>query len=131
MLPAVKAAAIEPMGMPRSNTPQQHRPAGPPPVFTKLDEMVSSVWNNPLPGYRNDWQEIEGCWVLRPPLGQPIQAVVHFVGAPFVGAAPQLCYRLFLEALALRNVMVSRAGCSRGNQSGTSSCGRLYGHPSP
>jgi hypothetical protein len=75
-------------------------------VFTKLDEVVSSVWNNPLPGYRNDWQEIEGCWVLRPPVGQPIHAVVHFIGGSFVGAAPQLCYRLFLEALALRNIMV-------------------------
>ncbi len=32
--------------------------------------------------------------------------MVHFLGAAFVGAAPQLSYRLFLEALAGRGVLV-------------------------
>jgi hypothetical protein len=31
---------------------------------------------------------------------------VHFLGGAFVGAAPQLAYRLFLESLATRGVMV-------------------------
>lgn len=46
--------------------------------------------------------------VLRPPAtaGRP-EAVVHFLGGAFVGAAPQLTYRLFLETLANRNVLVS------------------------
>eukprot|EP00951_Prasinocladus_malaysianus_P040656 scaffold469633_cov29-Prasinocladus_malaysianus.AAC.1 len=34
------------------------------------------------------------------------KALVHFIGGAFVGSAPQLFYRLFLETLALRNVMV-------------------------
>jgi len=60
-----------------------------------------------LPGNRTDWEEVEGCWVLRPPTskGKP-QALVHFIGGAFVGTAPQLFYRLFLETLALRNIMV-------------------------
>lgn len=31
---------------------------------------------------------------------------MHFLGGAFVGAAPQLAYRLFLESLASRGVMV-------------------------
>ena len=40
-------------------------------------------------------------WVLKPQVGIP-SAIVHFVGGVFVGAAPQLTYRLFLERLADR-----------------------------
>lgn len=32
---------------------------------------------------------------------------MHFLGGAFVGAAPQLAYRLFLESLASRGVLVS------------------------
>lgn len=39
--------------------------------------------------------------------GVATEAVVHFLGGAFVGAAPQLAYRLFLESLASRGVMVS------------------------
>ncbi|KAJ9530296.1 hypothetical protein QJQ45_023581, partial [Haematococcus lacustris] len=45
--------------------------------------------------------------VLHPPNDRAPEAVVHFLGAAFVGAAPQLTYRLFLEALSNRNVLVS------------------------
>ena len=37
----------------------------------------------------------------------PAKAVVHFVGGAFVGAAPQLSYRLLLESLAARGLYVS------------------------
>uniref|UniRef100_A0A251UI90 Putative alpha/Beta hydrolase fold protein n=1 Tax=Helianthus annuus TaxID=4232 RepID=A0A251UI90_HELAN len=48
---------------------------------------------------------IRGAWVLRPKNLKPV-AVVHFVGGIFVGAAPQLTYRLFLERLSEKGVLV-------------------------
>ena len=59
-------------------------------------------------GGRTDWLEVEGCWVLRPPpeAGRP-RAVAFFCGGAFAGAAPQLTYRLLLECLARRNMLVS------------------------
>eukprot|EP01024_Parvocaulis_polyphysoides_P045704 TRINITY_DN4282_c0_g1_i1.p1 TRINITY_DN4282_c0_g1~~TRINITY_DN4282_c0_g1_i1.p1 ORF type:complete len:442 (+),score=64.92 TRINITY_DN4282_c0_g1_i1:56-1381(+) len=73
------------------------------PAFTNLEQIIQSTMDR-LDG---DWKEIEGCWVLRPPeaAGKP-EAVVHFLGGAFVGAAPQLSYRLLLKALAARNVLV-------------------------
>jgi hypothetical protein len=44
-----------------------------------------------------------------PAVGTAAEAVVHFLGGAFVGAAPQLSYRLFLEGLAARGVLVSGA----------------------
>ncbi|CAA6668062.1 unnamed protein product [Spirodela intermedia] len=50
-------------------------------------------------GASGDWTEVEGAWVLKPKDSKPL-AVVHFIGGIFVGAAPQLTYRLFLNQLA-------------------------------
>ncbi|CAI0549141.1 unnamed protein product [Linum tenue] len=47
----------------------------------------------------------QGAWVLKPKNGRA-NSVVHFIGGIFVGAAPQLAYRLFLEHLAEKGVMV-------------------------
>ena len=59
-------------------------------------------------GGRKDWQEVEGCWVLGPPPGTgPPQAVAMFCGGAFAGAAPQLTYRLLIECLTNRNLLVS------------------------
>lgn len=58
------------------------------------------------PGARGDWQEVAGNWVLFPPQGTRPEALVHFLGGAFVGAAPQLAYRPLLEALAARGVVV-------------------------
>ncbi|XP_057493906.1 uncharacterized protein LOC130779323 isoform X2 [Actinidia eriantha] len=52
-----------------------------------------------------DWTEVEGAWVLKPRNSKP-RSVVHFVGGIFVGAAPQLTYRLFLEGLSEKGVLV-------------------------
>ncbi|RID59851.1 hypothetical protein BRARA_F03048 [Brassica rapa] len=52
-----------------------------------------------------DWSEVEGAWVLRPRNSNP-KMVAHFIGGIFVGAAPQLTYRLFLERLAEKDVLV-------------------------
>ncbi|KAK6942050.1 Protein of unknown function DUF1350 [Dillenia turbinata] len=51
------------------------------------------------------WCEVEGAWVLKPRNLRP-RSVVHFVGGIFVGAAPQLTYRLFLERLAENGILV-------------------------
>ncbi|KAG5521708.1 hypothetical protein RHGRI_034059 [Rhododendron griersonianum] len=59
---------------------------------------------DPWAGSR-DWSEVEGAWVLKPRKTKP-RSVVHFVGGIFVGAAPQLTYRLFLEGLAEKGVLV-------------------------
>lgn len=52
------------------------------------------------------WEDIEGSWVVRPRRGAAPHAVVHFLGGVFVGASPQLTYRLFLERLADRGILV-------------------------
>lgn len=56
-------------------------------------------------GDAGNWVQVEGCWVLRPTVKESV-AVVHFIGGAFVGAAPQLTYRLFLQSLAERGLTV-------------------------
>ncbi|KAF5726603.1 hypothetical protein HS088_TW22G00283 [Tripterygium wilfordii] len=56
-------------------------------------------------GGSSDWSEVEGAWVLKPKSSIP-NSVVHFIGGVFVGAAPQLTYRLFLERLAQKGILV-------------------------
>ncbi|XP_038987689.1 uncharacterized protein LOC103714604 [Phoenix dactylifera] len=56
-------------------------------------------------GTSGDWNEIEGAWVLKPKIARPT-SVVHFVGGVFVGAAPQLTYRFFLECLSNKGALV-------------------------
>ncbi|MQL98786.1 hypothetical protein Taro_031495 [Colocasia esculenta] len=48
---------------------------------------------------------IHGAWVLKPKSTKPT-SVIHFIGGIFVGAAPQLTYRLFLERLAEKGILV-------------------------
>lgn len=73
--------------------------------FGNVEKMIASNFNNVQPGLRDDWTEVQGNWVLRPP-NRRATAVVHFLGGAFVGAAPQLTYRLFLEAMAAKGIMV-------------------------
>ncbi|GIL57885.1 hypothetical protein Vafri_13100 [Volvox africanus] len=75
-------------------------------LFLLLLLLSQSTFNSTQPGQRNDWREVEGCYVLFPPSGRPPAAVAHFLGGAFVGAAPQMTYRLFLEALANRDILV-------------------------
>lgn len=69
-------------------------------VLTDSVRQSQSSW-----GGSSDWTEIEGAWVLKP-RDSPPKSVVHFIGGIFVGAAPQLTYRLFLERLAEKGVLV-------------------------
>ncbi|KAE9597939.1 hypothetical protein Lal_00029585 [Lupinus albus] len=52
-----------------------------------------------------DWTEVEGAWILKPKNIKP-DFVVHFIGGIFVGAAPQLTYRLFLERLSEKGALI-------------------------
>ncbi|XP_019424325.1 PREDICTED: uncharacterized protein LOC109333337 [Lupinus angustifolius] len=52
-----------------------------------------------------DWTEVEGAWILKPKNIKP-EFVVHFIGGIFVGAAPQLTYRLFLERLSEKGALI-------------------------
>lgn len=54
-----------------------------------LTTCVTSPAPRPPPR-RLDWQEIAGCWVLAPPEGVETEAVVHFMGAAFVGELRQM-----------------------------------------
>ncbi|XVF58624.1 hypothetical protein PTKIN_Ptkin07bG0081400 [Pterospermum kingtungense] len=56
-------------------------------------------------GGSSDWSQVEGAWVLKPKGLKP-NSVVHFIGGIFVGAAPQLTYRWFLERLSEKGVLV-------------------------
>ncbi|KAH9328916.1 hypothetical protein KI387_001024, partial [Taxus chinensis] len=69
-------------------------------LITSTARQSQDAW-----GGTGNWEEIEGAWVLRPNKGN-LSAVVHFVGGIFVGAAPQLTYRLFLERLSERGYLV-------------------------
>jgi Protein of unknown function (DUF1350) len=80
-----------------------------PEVFQQVEGLIVSNLGKEDNGSwgRGDWRQVRDCWVLRPPaIAGPPQAVAIFVGGAFVGAAPQVVYKLFLEALAARGVMV-------------------------
>jgi hypothetical protein len=49
------------------------------------------------------WREVSGNWLLIPP--QP-QAIIHFLGGAFVAAAPNITYKLLLEALGRRGYII-------------------------
>ncbi|GFY88066.1 Gut esterase [Actinidia rufa] len=68
----------------------------------RLIESVAPVVESRL--WKLVWT-IRGAWVLKPRNSKP-RSVVHFVGGIFVGAAPQLTYRLFLEGLSEKGVLV-------------------------
>lgn len=55
----------------------------------------------------------QGAWVLKPRNSKP-RSIIHFVGGIFVGAAPQLTYRLFLERLSERGILVIATPYSSG-----------------
>lgn len=116
------AARRTPLRCHASSSPEGRSPneSGPPPVpansstpsgFSSLEKLVASqAVQRTEAGGRTDWLDVEGCWVLKPPpeAGRP-RAVAMFCGGAFAGAAPQLTYRLLLECLTRRNILVSLA----------------------
>lgn len=89
-------------------------------VFSNIENAIVATFGAGGPG--GDWEEVEGCWVLFPANGQPPTALVHFIGGAFVGAAPQLSYKLFLETLAARGVVV--CACALGVVFPLTTCSR-------
>nr|CAB3484430.1 unnamed protein product [Digitaria exilis] len=89
------------------------RPAAPPTsaapsdgsiqLYSQIERVITEAARQSREGWGStgDWTEVEGAWVLRPKSSEP-SFVVHFVGGIFVGAAPQITYRFFLERLADR-----------------------------
>lgn len=69
-------------------------------LVTEIVKQSQDAW-----GGASNWNEVEGAWVLRPTHSKP-WAIVHFTGGIFVGAAPQLAYRLFLERLCEKGILV-------------------------
>lgn len=81
--------------------------ASTPAIFQRFEELVVTNFNQETPGGRLDWKQVDKCWVLKPPSkAGNAQAVAMFLGGPFVGAVPELSYKLFLDALAARNIIV-------------------------
>lgn len=76
-------------------------------VYSQIEKIITETARQSQGGWASsgDWSEIEGAWVLRPKLSEPT-SVVHFIGGIFVGAAPQLTYRYFLERLADKGALV-------------------------
>ena len=99
--PASRALArrgASPTTAARASSSSSAAPASP---FQQLESLLGAASAAANTGSRDlGWREVEGAWVLAPPAGAKPRALVHFIGGAFVGASPQLTYRLFLEALA-------------------------------
>lgn len=70
---------------PRAKASRRDTALNSPDLFRRLEEvMVHNLNDKHTPGRRLDWENVAGCWVLRPPEDAP-QALVVFVGDAFVG----------------------------------------------
>ncbi|KAK2965652.1 hypothetical protein RJ640_011728 [Escallonia rubra] len=76
-------------------------------LYSEIERLLTETAKQSQYGWgsSSDWSEVEGAWVLKP-RNSPPMSVVHFVGGIFVGAAPQLTYRLFLERLSEKGILV-------------------------
>ncbi|KAL0918816.1 hypothetical protein M5K25_010856 [Dendrobium thyrsiflorum] len=90
----------------------QKRPEGDPAaggiqLYSDIEKLITETARQSQDGWGStgDWKEIEGTWVLRPRHTRP-RSIAHFIGGIFVGATPQLTYRLFLERLSDKGVLV-------------------------
>ncbi|KAL1828660.1 hypothetical protein ACET3Z_007072 [Daucus carota] len=76
-------------------------------LYSEIERVITATVAQSQVGFGStgDWTEVEGAWTLKPRNSTP-RAIVHFVGGIFVGAAPQLTYRLFLEKLSEKGIFV-------------------------
>ncbi|XP_061352826.1 uncharacterized protein LOC133297673 isoform X2 [Gastrolobium bilobum] len=76
-------------------------------VYTQIERLLTDSVKQSQDAWwgSSDWSEVEGAWILKPKSSKP-NFVVHFIGGIFVGAAPQLTYRWFLERLSEKGVLI-------------------------
>ncbi|XP_020090186.1 uncharacterized protein LOC109711510 isoform X3 [Ananas comosus] len=76
-------------------------------LYSQIERIITETARQSQDGWSlsKDWSDIEGAWVLKPKTARPT-CVVHFIGGIFVGAAPQLTYRFFLERLSEKGALV-------------------------
>ncbi|XP_010694545.2 uncharacterized protein LOC104907329 [Beta vulgaris subsp. vulgaris] len=76
-------------------------------VYRDFERLITEVVKQSQDslGGASNWSEVEGAWVLEPRNSRP-WSIVHFIGGIFVGAAPQLAYRLFLERLCEKGILI-------------------------
>lgn len=76
-------------------------------IYSEVERLVTEIVKQSQDAWRGayNWSEVEGAWVLGPRHSSP-WSTVHFIGGIFVGAAPQLAYRLFLERLCEKGILV-------------------------
>ncbi|CAB4263859.1 unnamed protein product [Prunus armeniaca] len=92
-------------------TKKQSQPQAPQPtgiqLYSEIERLLTETVRQSQGRWAgsSDWTQVEGAWVLKPKTSEP-KAVVHFIGGIFVGAAPQLTYRMFLERLSERGILV-------------------------
>ncbi|CAM9434525.1 unnamed protein product [Chrysoparadoxa australica] len=58
------------------------------------------LFNRESVGLAGRWESIGGNFVLKPPEGVEVRAVIHFLGGALVGAAPHLTYNYLLSGVA-------------------------------
>ncbi|XP_057745858.1 uncharacterized protein LOC130964330 [Arachis stenosperma] len=76
-------------------------------VYTQIERLVTDSVRQSQDAWwgSRDWSELEGAWIIKPKSSKP-KFVAHFIGGIFVGAAPQLAYRWFLERLSEKGVVI-------------------------
>ncbi|MED6119126.1 hypothetical protein PIB30_008934 [Stylosanthes scabra] len=76
-------------------------------LYSQIERLVTDSVRQSQDGWwgSRDWSELEGAWVIKPKISKP-KFVAHFIGGIFVGAAPQLAYRWFLERLSEKGVVI-------------------------
>ena len=72
----------------------------------EAESFFSSVASSVASPTLGDWEEMEGNFILRPPMDASPRALIHFLGGAIVGAAPQTAYRYLLEKLADEGYLV-------------------------
>ncbi|RDY03996.1 hypothetical protein CR513_12334, partial [Mucuna pruriens] len=76
-------------------------------VYTQIERLLTDSVRQSQDAWwgSQDWSEVEGAWILKPKSSKS-NFVVHFIGGIFVGAAPQLTYRRFLERLSEKGILI-------------------------
>ena len=100
-VPQRRASVVASSG-PSSGPSSSSSSSSPDALFAQLESLLAAASKAGASSGDRGWRMVEDSWVLSPRDGVPSRAVVHFIGGAFVGASPQLTYRLFLEALVSR-----------------------------